>query len=304
MTTQNSAAETGSASAETDSRLGAQMEAIIVARLEADRLVLPALPAAALKCLALLRDPGLSLKSAAAVLEGDPILAAQLVRLTNRAALATREPVKTVLGAVTKLGTTKLRAFLYEASATQMVDSRDARISKSCRAVWQHSLAVAVLAKNVATFAAVGDPDASYLGGLLHDIGKPVVASLLLQAEKIVGEQRPRTGWIGSDEWSQVIDRIHRRVGVALADKWQLPDDVTTCLRSCDDYDVNDRVSVVNAVRFANALAKREGFYPGAVDADDNNALILIGSSLLGIDDAVIARSLAGLQEQIDARIG
>jgi hypothetical protein len=101
-----------------------------------------------------------------------------------------------------------------------------------------------------------------------------------------------------------VIDRIHRRVGVALGDKWELPEAVRNCLRSCDDYDVNDRVSAVNAVRFANALAKREGFYLGSVDADDNNALILIGSSLLGIDDAVIARSLAGLQEQIDARLG
>ena len=45
----------------TDARLAAQLEAIITARLAADRLVLPALPAAALKCLKLLRDPELSL---------------------------------------------------------------------------------------------------------------------------------------------------------------------------------------------------------------------------------------------------
>jgi putative nucleotidyltransferase with HDIG domain len=287
-----------------DARLAAQLETIITARLTTDRLVLPALPAAAVKCLKVLRDPQISLKAAAAVIEDDPVLAVQLVRLSNRAALATREPVRTVLGAVTKLGTVKLRAFLFEASAIQLVESRDPRISKSCRAVWQHSLAVAMLAKNVATFVALPDPDAAYLGGLLHDIGKPVVASLLLQAEKTLIEQRPRAGWIGSDAWSGVIARIHRRVGVALAERWDLPEEVITCLRSCDDYDVADRLSVVNVVRFANALAKRAGIYLGRVDHEDNNALIMIGTSLLGLDASTIERSTTGLQTQLDARVG
>src|SRR5258708_3613400 len=76
-----------------EARLAAQMESIILARLAADRLVLPALPAAALKCIRLLKDPELSLKTAAIAIEQDPVLTASLIRQANSAAFATREPV-------------------------------------------------------------------------------------------------------------------------------------------------------------------------------------------------------------------
>jgi putative nucleotidyltransferase with HDIG domain len=293
----------GSDDQSVEARLATQMETIILARLATDRLVVPALPAAALKCIRLLKEPELSLRTAATMIEQDPVLAAQLIRLGNAAAHATREPVKSVLAAVTKLGTTQLKTFLFEASANQLFESRDERIARSCRAVWEHSLAVALLAKDVAAYANAGDSDAAYLGGLLHDVGKPIVASLLLQAERTVTQQKARAGWIDSARWTRVISRVHRQVGVALARKWDLPDVVTKCIETCDDYDVADRLSVVNSVRFSNALAKREGFYLGEVDQSDNDALIMIGCSLLGIDIAVTARLTKDLGQRIGRQL-
>ena len=286
-----------------EGRLAAQMESIILARLATDRLVVPALPAAALKCIRLLKDPEFSLRSVAGLMEQDPVLAAQLIRLANAAAYASLEPVKTVLGAVTKLGANQLKTFLFEVSANQLFESRDERIARSCRAVWEHSLAVALLAKDVAAFANAGDTDAAYLGGLLHDVGKPIVASMLLQAERSVTQQNARGGWIDSARWSRVIASVHRKVGVALARKWDLPEAVAKCVETCDDYDSVDRLSVVNAVRFANALAKREGFYLGEVDQQDNDALIMIGCSLLGIDSTIAARLTKDLPQRIGRQL-
>jgi putative nucleotidyltransferase with HDIG domain len=286
-----------------EGRLASQMETIILTRLAADRLVVPALPAAALKCIRLLKDPEMSLKAAAAVIEQDPVLAAGLIHLSNSVALATVEPVKSVLAAVTKIGTSKLKTFLFEASANQLFESHDERIARSCRAVWEHSLAVAILAKDVVTLANAGDPDAAYLGGLLHDVGKPIVASLLLQAERTVTQQRAQGGWIDSARWTRVIASAHRKVGMALAKRWELPDAVTKCIQSCDDYDVADRLSVVNAVRFANALAKREGLYLGEVDSSDNDALIMIGGSLLGLDRDIVERVTKSLQGRVERQL-
>jgi len=283
-----------------EARLAAQMETIILTRLAGDRLVLPALPAAALKCIRLLKDPDLSLKTAAAAIEQDPVLTASLIRLCNSAALATREPVKSVLLAVTKLGTAKLKTFLFEASANQLFESRDERIARGCRALWEHSVAVAILAKDVVAFANAGDPDDAYLGGLLHDVGKPVVASLLLQAERAATQQKAHAGWIDSARWTRVIASAHRKVGIAIASKWELPPTVAKCVQSCDDYDATNRLSAVNAVRFANALAKREGIYLGTIDAADNDALIMIGCSLLGLDSGVVDR----LVKDLHARVG
>jgi putative nucleotidyltransferase with HDIG domain len=287
-----------------EGRLAAQMETIILTRLAADRLVLPALPAAALKCIRLLKDPELSLKTAAVAIEQDPVLTASLIRLSNSAALATREPVKSVLSAVTKMGTGKLKTFLFEASANQLFESRDERIARSCRALWEHSVAVAMLAKDVVAFANAGDPDDAYLGGLLHDVGKPVVASLLLQAERAATQQRAHGGWIDSARWTRVIASAHRKVGIAIARKWDLPETVAKCVQSCDDYDAANRLSAVNAVRFANALAKREGIYLGAIDSSDNDALIMIGGSLLGLDSGVVDRLVKDLRERVSRHLG
>jgi putative nucleotidyltransferase with HDIG domain len=282
-----------------EGRLASQMESIILAR-----LVLPALPAAALKCIRLLKDPDISLKSAAAVIEQDPVLTAGLIRLANSAAFAAREPVKSVLSSVTKISVAKLKTFLFEASANQLFESRDERIARSCRAVWEHSVAVAMLAKDVVAFANAGDPDDAYLGGLLHDVGKPVVASLLLQAERAATQQKARAAWIDSERWARVIASVHRTVGIAIARKWELPETVTKCVQSCDDYDAAARLSAVNAVRFANALAKREGLYLGAVDSSDNDALIMIGCSLLGLDTGVIDRLVKDLRTRVERHLG
>src|SRR6185503_16437383 len=96
-----------------------------------------------------------------------------------------------VLQAVTRFVVQKLRTFLIEASARKVFESRDARIAEASRGVWEHSLAVAIMARDVAAFANCGAPEFGYLGGLLHDVGKPIVAAMLLEAEKSILAVKP-----------------------------------------------------------------------------------------------------------------
>jgi putative nucleotidyltransferase with HDIG domain len=283
-------------------KLGGQLEAIVHKRISTNTLVLPSLPTVALKCLNLLRSPNFAIKDAAAIVEKDPLLAAQVLRVANSAALATREPAKTILAALGRLGLDKLRTVLVEASAHKVFESKDQRIAGACRGVWEHSLAVASLARDIlALGGGAGEPDVAYLAGLLHDIGKPVVAALLLEAERMSsgGFSAHKGGWIESGAWISVIQSTHRKVGVALAEKWELPEAVVKAIRDCGDYDAADRGCAANTVRFANAVAKREGLYVGPVDHDDNGALIMVGSSLLGFDEDFLKRVCQGLKDRM-----
>jgi len=164
-------------------RLAEQMEKIVINRISNDQLVLPPMPAVALKVLTLLKNPDFSLKEAATTIERDPILTVQVLKAANSAAMGSRDPIQSVLQAVTRFGVQKLRTFLIEMSARKIFESRDARIVEAARGVWEHSLAVAMLARDVVAFSNSGAPDFGYLGGLLHDIGKPIVAAMLLEAE-------------------------------------------------------------------------------------------------------------------------
>src|SRR5207245_1726313 len=121
-------------------------------------------------------------------------------------------------------GLEKLRTLLVEFSTHKVFESKDPRIANACRDLWEHSLAVASLARDILALGGNGgEPDVAYIAGLLHDVGKPVVASLLLEAERMVFgglAGKASAGWIESADWISVIQSTHRRVGVALAEKW------------------------------------------------------------------------------------
>ena len=281
-----------------DKNLVELVKQIVIGRIASDRLVIPAMPATTLKCLTMLRSPELSLRQVAATLARDPILAAQVVRLANSAAYGGMGSAGSIEQATTRLGAQRLKTLLIEASARQVFDSRDPRIAVAFRGIWEHSVAVGLMARDTAMVCRAPDPEGCYLSGLLHDVGKPVVAAMLLEAEKMISAPS-RGGWIEHEAWLEAVQSSHRSVGAAIAEKWRLPESVARCIRDCTDYDSTDRHSIANVVRFANALAKKEGVYVGAVDADDVDALLAIGRSLLGIDEAACSQLMHNLKERV-----
>jgi len=66
------------------------------------------------------------------------------------------------------------------------------------------------------------------------------------------------------------------------------------------DYDNADRTSLVNAVCFANALAKKTGFYMGKFDVQDAEAVVMIGRSLIGVNDEVLKTLTKGLKDRLE----
>ena len=279
-------------------RLSQEAQTILEKRISDNSLNLPPPPTVVMKAMALLRDPNFTTKDAASLIERDAVVAARVLRAANSVQHGGAEQARSLPQALTRLGIERLRAVLVETSAHRLFESRDQRIVDATRGLWEHSLGVAILSRDVAALCGVEETEAAYLSGLLHDIGKPVVAWLLLEAEKSVVGTRTNV-WIEPEVWVEVINRVHRPVGVALAARWGLPESISSAIRDCNEYDGADRLSVVNCVRFANALTKREGLYVGKFDSSDMDALVMIGRSLLGIDDHVLSRLSSGLTERV-----
>ena len=163
--------------------------------------------------------------------------------------------------------------------------------------MWTHSIGVAVMARDIAALMQASDVEACYLGGLLHDVGKPVVAAMLTEVERSLGKKAQ----ISVDQWIGVVDACHRPVGVALAEKWNLAAPVVAAIRDCNEYDPGDRRGPANIVRFANALVKKHGLATGTYDAEDVSALIMIGRSMLGLEEEVVGRLAAGIKARIES---
>src|SRR5918912_3648448 len=133
----------------TGERLGAQLEAVVMKRLQDDKLILPPMPTVAVKCLEIIQKSDFNMGKIADLLETDPILAARLMRTVNSAGMATKAPATNLQNAVMRLGQKNLRTVLLEASVGSVFESRDKRISDAAKAVWQHSDAVALLESDI-----------------------------------------------------------------------------------------------------------------------------------------------------------
>lgn len=281
---------------EDDNRTTALVEnllSIVLERIESDRLVLPAMPASAMEAVKELDKPNVTFRRIAEIIGNDPVLTPQLYRLASTARFGNAGPPKTMEQAISRLGMSTLKTTLIELSAHQVYDSRNRKIRKSFKGIWDHTVAVGVAARSVAEVLDF-DPFAAHLAGLMHDVGKPIVGALLLEAEKQLGMKKKE--WLTEENWNKVIESAHRQVGSALAKKWELPDEVVHVLNGAQEYSHSEDDKCANIVRFANAFAKRCGRACGDFEEDIIEDIVTEGVDILGLDWVFVHDSL---KEQI-----
>jgi putative nucleotidyltransferase with HDIG domain len=269
------------------SALRNKLSSMLLERIESNKLVLPAMPATAARVIECL-ESGAHQDKAGALLEKDPVLALEVLRLANSASFAPRARIESITHAINLLGVTRLRTLLVTASARQVFVSRNRNIRDLTATLWLHSVGVATVARQIAVRAAFADKEAPYMAGLMHDIGKPIVAIHLLDLERSVSRS-VQDRWIEPNEWLNIVQEVHRPVGIAVAKQWNLSSEICKAIQDCTEFDPIERLSASNAVRFANALAKREGVYAGAVDPEQVDTVLMIGRSMLGLDDDAIS---------------
>jgi len=270
---------------------------IVLDKVAKDTLVIPSLPEVAVRCVELLRDEEVDLRQVAKLMERDPVLAARLLRQATSIAAGGDGPVS-IQQATVRLGSKAVRTLVLDASAQQLFRSRDTRIASTVQQLWEHSVAVALLSRDVAALLGGLDAEAAYLAGLVHDVGKPIAAAILLEVERASDHARFT---LTAESWIGVVHGVHRTIGVALAEKWRLPESVAQAIRDSSEFDSANRQSLGNVVCFANSIAKLQGIFPGDFARDDAEALVMVGRSLLGLDDEVIARLSTGVKARVAA---
>jgi len=285
------------AAADMPKRLGSELERIVLERIANNRLVLPAMPAVPQRCLEVLREPDFNVRKLVKELEAEPVLALLVIRAANTASNGRGGTLQALDQAVLRIGARPLKSLITEYAVHEVFDSSNRQIKDANRKVWEHSLVVALLARDIAALIGNVEPDACYLAGLLHDIGKPVLSAMILEVDRKLGRSTP--GWIDLTSWTAIIETSHRKVGTAVAAEWKLPDTIAAAIRDCSDYDSGDRTSIANVVRLSNALAKREGYTTGPIDTADVEAMIMVGMSMLGGDTTVFDRLVNNISSRL-----
>jgi putative nucleotidyltransferase with HDIG domain len=112
----------------------------------------------------------------AEIIRRDPSLTARLLRLVNSVYYGLATPVNSIEEAVFYLGVREIRQLVV---VTPVIEDFQ-RLTSQCdfpwREFWQHSIGVALLTREIASAAQLPNDESDYVAGLVHDIGKLVMA--------------------------------------------------------------------------------------------------------------------------------
>jgi putative nucleotidyltransferase with HDIG domain len=259
---------------------------------------LAALPATSMRLLELLDDPDVSVPAVTGVIEKDPSLTANLLKLSNSAFYGMRRQVGTVREALLHLGSRTVLTIAFATSMGEVMRGPMSGYRLPRRRLWSHALATGVAAAHLCDPAAPGaGRDRAFTAGLVHDIGKLLLDKPL--QEKL--EQLPPGATAGALLATErtLLGYDHAQAGAALAECWSFPPDLVEAVGRHHEPPA-DAPALVRIVAAANLLAAGLGEHAGAEVTDPQElaaALARAGAADLDLDDlaADVRRDFEGM---------
>lgn len=205
-----------------------ELLAIPVLRTLISRLTsLPSLPSVHMKLIQSLEDPELSSRELGEIIAQDVGMTAKVLQLANSAFFGLYRYIASPTEAAIYLGTDTIRALTLSAgvfSAFPRTEAKHFSISQLQR----HSMQIGIMANAIA--AAENLPkrtaDCSLVGGLLHDIGKLILAANCPEEyDQVLAAAKAENGSCREVE-RRMLGTSHAEIGAYLLWLWGLPDEV------------------------------------------------------------------------------
>ncbi len=237
--------------------------------------VLPPSPSLLPRLLFALADVAANFDEVVELIGLDAALTAKLLQICNRAFFGATTPVTTVREAVGQAGYQAiylLAAMIGSGESFQL----PAVANLDGKRLWKHSVTAAFGAKFTAALAGA-EGDLLFTAGLLHDLGKVVLARAH-GAE--YGLLRLRASQAGTSPIQAEINHYgyrHAEVGACLLERWKLPVPLVAAVRyHHHPSGAGEAQRLAACVCLGNLLAHREGQPAVAGHLDFSSALTLL----------------------------
>lgn len=155
-----------------------------------------------------------------AAIDRDPALTARILRTANSPFYAQTRSVTSVTRAVVVLGLPMIRNLTLGLTVWDATTSH--LTPQQARTLWDHSLAVAHAARDLAGRTRVCASGDAFTAGLLHDVGKMILARQFPDAYRPVLAEAAMTPLLPENERA-AVGHDHAEVGALLFERWRLP---------------------------------------------------------------------------------
>lgn len=199
------------------------LQARLISHFDGHDLVLPPMPKVADKVLKHLRDSKSGAPQIAKDLSEDPVIAGDVLRMSNSVLYRGVEKIASLPAAVARLGNNALRTVMMHQSLRAAVFYAKGETLEFAKVVWENSLASAIVMRDLASFTREVEEDA-FLTGLLHDIGNVIVLRLAHEQQKLTRVA------LDLDTFEYLCHESHQEFGELISQSWQLPQKLQTLI--------------------------------------------------------------------------
>ncbi|MBD8629390.1 HDOD domain-containing protein [Oxalobacteraceae sp. CFBP 8755] len=212
---------------------------------------LPTLPLLVTELISTFGQPDVSIGVLAAKVSNDQALTAKTLRLANSSFYGLQSKVRTIEQAITVLGFDSVRALVT--SAGVMGYFAGGKIGFDFAAFWRHAVGTALCARAIARRRGC-NPELAFVSGLLHDIGRLVLATGFpaLYADVIAHSRANDCDLLDAERLVLGID--HAVVGRALAQHWKFPDPILLAIGNHHAPTAADLGDMPSVVHIADAI--------------------------------------------------
>jgi HD-like signal output (HDOD) protein len=185
---------------------------------------IPTLPSIATAIMEKTLDSKVSAKQIAEMVERDQALSIKVLKVANSPFYRRIKEISTIRGAVMLLGFNVLKSIVLSISVINMFSDKNKRALDFYK-FWQHSIACAVCAKNIALKVSPSASEDAFVAGLLHDLGKVVADQLLCKKGEYneILEIMNRANSDIIEVETSIMGVDHATLGRFLMEKWNLP---------------------------------------------------------------------------------
>lgn len=225
---------------------------------------LQAFPVSVQNILKLTRDPHCAPRDLVEVIQRDPIVTIKVLRVVNSAYYSLPKQITSIDHAVVLLGFNTIKNLALSIAALSMAPSHG-HAAFDGRAYLHHSLGCAAIARQLGLRFAGLEPNDFFIGGLLHDFGKVVIAQVMpAQFQKALEYGLWHEVGLGQ-ALLQVTGIDQADLGATLLAHWRFPTELVQGIRC--QYVMDHSAPVLSVCIFAaNQICKQVGANFAATD--------------------------------------
>lgn len=225
---------------------------ILVEKINNDTLVLPTLPAIALKVRKAADDPEINLNAMADVISQDPSLSARMIKISNSAYLGRTVKVTSAQQAVTRIGLRQIKNISTALAMEQLFVSKNDIVKQYMAQIWANTIEIvanSMAALQVHTKLTKNrslNLDSMMLASLVHNIG---VLPILTEAE------RHSDVFANSTFLDVAMDKMSGKIGASILTEWGFEPEFVHVAQNWKDLSVtSEDISYLDLVRLGAAL--------------------------------------------------